>query len=616
MVITPVWLVALACALTTAVVLVVMRRHLASLRRRFAALQRVNGFSRLLAGSPELESAIRVTLHKTRALLGAEHAELDLFAPDDGDGTVAVTLGADEQLVAVVNRRLVPRDRHATVTMPLVHDGVTMGTLAVRAPGEKHTFDEEAVTSLRCMAARLTDSLHRARIVDSLRRQAAERDYEALHDVLTGVGNRNLFVARAEEALRDARVGGWRVAVLLVDLNNFKDVNDTVGRELGDALLRQVAERVQLLLAASAMIARLGGDEFVVLVPQVRTQQDAERIAADLLVALNEPFSLGELNLSVGAAIGVAVSPEHGRTAPSLMEHAELAMDVAKAEPDGAVRVYASSPAPHPTGRLAVATELQHAIEHDELDVYYQPQAEMDGGAIVSVEALLRWRHPMHGPVPPEEFVAVAEHEGLMDAMTQYVLGHAVEQARHWHDDGLDVATSVNLSPPSLVDVALPRHIDRLLHEGGLEAGLLRVEVSETDLTTDPLRTLHVLEEIGALGVGVTVKDFGRATSSLAYLVRVPLHDLKIDQTLVESMAADEQAAGTVRAVVELGRSLGVRVIAAGVEDQMTWDMLAEIGCDVAQGYFLSRPLPADRLAPWLRLRAERVEAHAPRRAS
>lgn len=582
-------------------VLVVSSRRCARLRRRCASLEHQQDFTRLLAGSPELESTIRATLRRAERMLRAGRAEVDLHSPYGESERIVITRGEDDRLdTAIAGPR---SNARMALSAPLLLDGAIVGTLAVLAPlGE--AWGDDDVDRLRSLAGHAAASLQSARLVDRLRTRADDRSYRSLHDVLTGVGNRNLFVARAEGALRDAAVGGWRVAVMLVDLSRFTEVNETLGYDNGDALLQQVAERIRLLLPAHAMVARLGGDEFAVLLPQVRAAEDAERVAADVDVALHEPFALADLEVELGAVIGIAIGPDHGASVPSLLERADLAMFSAKEDRDGAIRVYAPEREDHRTGRLALSAELRHAIEHGELEVHYQPQGLLESGAITGVEALLRWRHPVHGAVPPDEFVPLAEHVGLMRSMTEYVLTRAVKQARRWRDEGLELTVAVNLSPPSLIDLELPTQVERLLVEFELEPERLVLEVSETQLTVDPLRTLRVLEAIGALGVGVSIEDFGRGLVSLAFLRRVPAQSLKIERSFVQSAVADEGVTDAVRTIVELGHSLGRSVVAEGVEDQMTWDVLAALRCDLAQGYFLSRPLPAERLESWLRSRA------------
>ncbi|MFN8036144.1 MAG: EAL domain-containing protein [Acidimicrobiia bacterium] len=579
----------------------VLSLRCARLARRCASLEHQHAVNRLLAGSPELESAVGATLGRAEQRLRAGRAEVELHSPHGDSRHVVVTRDEHDRLETAIGEPRPASD--AVLSAPLLIDGVPVGRLTVVDP-VGIGWGNDAEDTLRALADQAAASLHAARLVDRLRTNAEDRSFRSLHDVLTGTGNRNLFVARAEGALRDASVGGWRVAVMLLDLSRFTEVNETVGYGNGNLLLQQVAERIRVLLPPHAMVARLGGDEFAVLLPQVRAVDDVERVAVDLDVTLHEPFVFDDVEVELGGAIGIALYPDHGAGVPALLERADLALFAAKEGTDGAIRVYAPEQGGRRTGRLALAAELRHAIEHDRLDVHYQPQGRLDSGGITGVEALLRWRHPVHGVVPPDEFVPLAEHTGLMGSLTEYVLERAVHQARRWRDAGLDLTVAVNLSPPSLIDLELPLRVERLLHQSGLEPERLVVEVSETELTVDPLRTLRVLDGIAALGVGVTIEDFGRGLVSLAFLRRAPGATIKIDRSFVQGAVADDAAIDALRTVVELGHRLGRHVMAEGVEDQITWDVLAVLGCDLAQGYLLARPLPADRLESWLHAHA------------
>jgi diguanylate cyclase (GGDEF)-like protein len=387
---------------------------------------------------------------------------------------------------------------------------------------------------------------------------------------------------------------------MLMDLNRFKDVNDTLGHHHGDLLLQQVARRIGTVLPEPGMIARLGGDEFVVLMPQIRNRAQAEQVALGIQGALQQPFIVDRMQLAVTAAIGIAVAPEHGTEVSALLQHADIAMYNAKEHGDGGVEVYDSDQNRHSTRRLALASELQKAIANGELDVVYQPKADLSTGALAGLEALVRWEHPTHGPIPPDEFVPLAEGTGQMRAMTTLVLDRVLGQIRVWREIGVELVVSVNLSVRSLIDLDFAGQLDALCRAHGVEPSMLVLEITETEMMADPSRTIRMLERLASLGVELSVDDFGTGYSSLSYLQRLPVHEIKVDKSFVLGMTADDANTKIVRSIVDLGHNLGLRVIAEGVEDRITWEALAALGCDIAQGYYLSRPLPGPQLTAWL----------------
>jgi diguanylate cyclase (GGDEF)-like protein len=388
---------------------------------------------------------------------------------------------------------------------------------------------------------------------------------------------------------------------MLMDLNRFKDVNDTLGHHHGDLLLQQVARRIGTVLPEPGMIARLGGDEFVVLLPQIRNQEQAEQIAIGIQAALQQPFVVDRMQLAVTAAIGIAVAPAHGTEVSTLLQHADIAMYNAKENGDGGVEVYDPDQNRHSTRRLTLAAELQTAIADGDLEVHYQPKAVLETGALVGVEALVRWQHPTHGPIPPDEFVPLAEGTGQMRAMTTLVLDRVLQQVSAWRDAGVELAVSVNLSVRSLIDLDFAGQLDALCRARGVDPSALVLEITETQMMADPTRTIRMLEQLASLGIEISVDDFGTGYSSLSYLQRLPVHEIKVDKSFVLGMTADDANTKIVRSIVDLGHNLGLRVVAEGVEDRITWDALAALGCDIAQGYYLSRPLPGPQLTSWLR---------------
>jgi diguanylate cyclase (GGDEF)-like protein len=432
-----------------------------------------------------------------------------------------------------------------------------------------------------------------------LRQQAAENRHQALHDALTGLPNRALFRDRTAQALLAARRDGTAVAVLLMDLDRFKDVNDSLGHHTGDLLLHQVGERLRARLRASDTIARLGGDEFAVLLPGLRDPAAAAAVARELREALERPFSPGDIQqIHADASIGIALYPDHGGDPDALIQHADVAMYQAKRARLG-VAVYDSASDQSSPARLALLAELRRAIDGDELILHYQPKVDLAGG-IDGAEALLRWPHPERGLIPPAEFIPLAEHTGLIRRLTLWVLEAALRQSREWRRQGLDVALAVNLSAANLADPELPDDIADLLRRMDVPPDRLTLEITESTAMADPARAQDLLLRLRDLGVGLSIDDFGTGHSSLAYLSSLPVTELKIDRSFVTSIATDDSDAMIVRSTIDLGHNLGLRVVAEGVEDDHTLRWLSDHGCDLAQGYGLTRPLPAAELPTWL----------------
>jgi diguanylate cyclase (GGDEF)-like protein len=437
-----------------------------------------------------------------------------------------------------------------------------------------------------------------------LRQQLEEIEHQALHDSLTGLPNRALFRDRVEQALLAARRNGERVAVMLIDLDRFKEVNDTLGHDSGDRLLQELGRRLQGVLRDSDSVARLGGDEFGVLLP-VDVMARVGNTAGRVHKALESPFQLDELSLDVGASIGVALFPENGDDVETLVKHADVAMYTAKERKTG-YEVYAAEVDSNDARRLSLAAELRGAVERGELVVHYQPKARLDTGAIESVEALVRWNHPDRGVLPPLEFVPLAEQTGAVKPMTLHVLNKALRQCRAWEDNGFEVRIAVNLDMRNLLDLRFPEEVDVLLREWRLPAARLELEITESTIMADPVRVRRVANKLSAMGVGLAIDDFGTGYSSLRYLKSLPLDEIKIDKSFVLRMSEDRSDATIVRTTIDMARNLGLRVVAEGVETAEVWEALRAIGCDLAQGYFLARPSPPEEMGELLR---ERVPA-------
>jgi len=424
--------------------------------------------------------------------------------------------------------------------------------------------------------------------------------HQAFHDALTALPNRALFMNRVEHALERAGKHS-SLALLLLDLDRFKEVNDTFGHQEGDQLLCEAARRLSETLRDSDTVARLGGDEFAVILPET-DEVGAAAAARKLCGALDEAFAVAGQALHVGASVGIALCPAHGTDAPTLLRRADVAMYVAKRGRQG----YAVYDAAHDRSsprELALLNDLRHAIEDDTLRLHYQPLVDVATGRIRGVKALARWPHPEHGLIPPDQFIPLAEGTGLIAPLTLWVLDAALGQCRRWRDAGMELAVAVNLSMLNLHDPRIADTIARLLTAYDVPPTLFSLELTESALMTDVERALDSMARLRALGVRIAVDDFGAGYSSLAYLKQLPVDELKIDRSFVRDMEMDEADAAIVTSTVSLAHSLGLGVVAEGVETRAAWEMLAAIGCDTAQGYYLSRPLPPEDVARWVHSR-------------
>jgi diguanylate cyclase (GGDEF)-like protein len=429
-------------------------------------------------------------------------------------------------------------------------------------------------------------------------KMSIDRQHQALHDALTGLPNRTLFRQRVQETLRPAR--GEPVAVMLLDLDGFKDVNDTLGHHIGDLLLKEVGPRLASVVHDDHLVARLGGDEFAVLVTGFEDAKGATTLANRLIAALADPFEVEDLRLHVDASVGIAIFPEDAEDADTLLQRADVAMYVAKDE-RSRVELYSSERDVHSRRRLRLLGELRGAIAEGQLVLHYQPLVELETRVILGVEALVRWEHPTLGFLPPGEFIPLAERSGLIGPLSEFVLEQAIEQNAAWQAEGIRIRTAVNLSVRNLADLELPRLVARLLDRTGLASDCLDLEITESTIMADPERAMTVLEPLSRMGVRLAIDDFGTGYSSLAYLRQLPLSVLKIDQSFVGHMGTSENDAIIVRSTIDLAKNLGLEVIAEGVEDEATAVQLFELGCLLAQGYYFSRPVPAEQVTQMLR---------------
>jgi diguanylate cyclase (GGDEF)-like protein len=433
----------------------------------------------------------------------------------------------------------------------------------------------------------------RGRLRD-MKYRVGEMEHQAFHDTLTGLPNRALFRDRVEQAIRSAKRLGGTVAVMLMDLDRFKEVNDTFGHQSGDQLLKEVGTHLVAPLRESDTVARLGGDEFAILAPAVAGPVGALAIAERAIEDLQQPHQVSGVEVDVGASIGVALFPHHGEDVDALLRCADIALYVSKTT--GAPSLYALEHDNHSADRLALGAQLRRAIQHREITVHYQPKADFRTGNIDSVEALVRWEHSERGLLAPGEFLPVAEDTGLIRPLTSYVLDLTLEQWRRWYDQGLELSVAVNITGRDLFDQRFAYEVKDLLRKWGVRPSRLELEITENAVLIDPVRAHSILHSLSGFGVRLAIDDFGTGNSSLAQLKRLPVEVLKIDKSFVLQMLVDEDDATIVRSTIELAHNLGLEVVAEGIESAAMWHRLRQLGCDIGQGYYLSGPLPAERL--------------------
>ncbi|HEX20455.1 MAG TPA: bifunctional diguanylate cyclase/phosphodiesterase [Acidiferrobacteraceae bacterium] len=429
--------------------------------------------------------------------------------------------------------------------------------------------------------------------------ETAALEHQTLHDTLTGLPNRKLLTNRLQhEILRSERT--VKPLVLIIsDLDHFKEINDTLGHYIGDYVLQQAAERFLSVFRKTDTVARLGGDEFGVLLPETNIEQ-ATALVQKVVNEFNQPFIVEGHNLSIGISMGICESPMHGDDVNILLQYADVAMYMAKRNNLG-YEVYDPDKDTHSIGRLALMGDLREAIEEQSLELYYQPKVDIDTGKVFGVEALLRWQHPKQGFITPDVFIPLAVQTGLYKPLTSWVVKHAIEQCVEWRQQGIEMNISVNLSVQNLHDVMLMSQIGELLHQVKLPASMLTLEITESDIMTDPVRARETLNHLNEMGVLLSIDDFGTGYSSLSYLKQLPVSEIKIDRSFVMDMTSDENDAIIVRATIDLAHNLGLKIVAEGVKDQATWEILQVLGCDIGQGYFISKPVPPGIFTKWLR---------------
>ena len=478
---------------------------------------------------------------------------------------------------------------HTVLCLPVFVHGAVQGVVELFTRDVREPSDD-LLQTIVTVTAQLGQFIERKEAEQAL-------EYQSRHDALTNLPNRVLLQERMERALNATHGQDSSVALLLLDLDHFKEVNDTLGHHYGDLLLQQVSLRVPAVLRDSDTLARLGGDEFAVLLPTAGIE-GATQVADKIRTAVEQPYFLEGHPMYVGASIGIAVYPVHGQEAETLMQRADVAMYVAKRSKVG-YSVYASDQDDHSPDRLALRAELRQAIEQKRLLVHYQPKVNLRTSQIEGVEALARWPHPEHGLMLPDQFIPLAEESGLIRPLSYCILDAALRQCRLWQEAHLDLGIAVNLSAENLHDPDLIGVISELLATHRVAPGALTLEITESAIMVDSAQAMETLERLHGMGVRIAIDDFGTGYSSLAYLKRLPVNEIKIDKSFILDMKRHDDDAFIARSVVDLGHNLGLEVVAEGVESHEIWGMLEAMSCDQAQGYYLSHPLPAAEVASW-----------------
>lgn len=424
-------------------------------------------------------------------------------------------------------------------------------------------------------------------------------EYHALHDNLTGLANRALLTERLQQAIHNAQQERTEFALLIMDLDRFKEINDTLGHPIGDKLLAQVGKRLTHTLRQVDVVARLGGDEFAILLSPA-DEEHVIRIAHKVLSTFEKVFQVNELQLFVGISIGISMFPRHGITYQSLFQRADVAMYVAKKNRYG-YAIYDSSLDPHSVGKLSLASELKTALENNLFEIYYQPVINIKNKKIVSIEALLRWTHPTHGNVSPIDIIPLAEQTGLIKPLTRWVLETAITKNRELHSSGIDIKTAVNLSVFNFQEPDLVEYISNLLTQYKLPEESLVLEITESAMMMNPQRAIEILTAFDQMGIELAVDDFGTGFSSLSYLKQLPVDTLKIDKSFVMDMIENDNDAVLVKSTIDLAHNMGINVIAEGIESEEILDILDILSCEYGQGYFISHPLDSNSLDLWLK---------------
>jgi diguanylate cyclase (GGDEF)-like protein len=595
----------------------------AELRARHEALERLYTFSQVVTEHPDTELVLPTVLRQLQGMLHAEHAFVTLFDQDASevssvgedaarwhppryiDSSFAQTVGLhSDQAAPVLMTRSSHEPTHVAwrralglreaALVPLRSEGQTIGALGVAdRMGEARGFSQLDVQLLETVAAQVVTALRNGQLLDQLR-------HDAQHDPLTQLPNRGRMEQILAGLLTGSTTPGSPFAVALIGLGSFKEVNDSLGHQVGDEVLRAVAERLSSAVREHDTVARLGGDEFVLVLPHAVTADEALAVCVRAERALAVPVTVGAFTVDVSAAVGFVMVPEQAVSATQVLRHADLALTAAR-RAGREVMQFQSEHDQGLTHRLELVAALRGALTQNRLELYVQPQVDVATGSVVGVEALSRWRDAVHGSVPPDVFVALAERSGMMHTLTTQVLEKAIRACAAWQSVAPGIGIAVNVSARSLLDRELLPQIDRLLAADRLPPSLLTLEITESSVMSDGEASIQVLDQCRRRGLQLSVDDFGTGYSSLSYLRRLPIQEVKIDKSFVLDMDHDVEGRTIVRAIVELGHALGLRIVAEGVERSETMAALQAMGCDLAQGYVVAHPMPLGDFAQWYR---------------
>ncbi len=610
-----------------AVFLLVTYRAYSSLRQRYESLSLLYDFTHLVSGVREPDAVLDAMLSQAKDLLRAERAEFWLFTGTDscrryvvddaGQSSTVLALPPmlgsllTTEFVSSREARMFPRGQTSERTVgvlaelgardaliaPVVEGSSLIGFVIVsNRLSDIYTFVSQDARMFATLASHAGVALQNGRLIIRLHEQARQREHEARHDPLTGLPNRVLFADRLDRRFDALGMGDHDVVIALMDLDGFKEINDTLGHQSGDEVLVEVAERLRSATDDATLVVRLGGDEFGLLASSGARPDDVEAMCRHIRASVAEPIEVDGIRVTMGVSIGLAVAPDDGENAETLIKRADVAMYSAKSGRDGGVCFYDATRDENTPRRLALGHELRLAVDAGQIRPVFQPKVSLVDGRMTGVECLCRWDHPTMGVIMPDEFIPLADRIGISGSLTAFMLSSALDHAERWLSHGNDWGVSVNISMHTLLDHDLITIVRRLLANSPVPAGNVTLEITETHVMSDAVRTTRALEDLAALGVRLSVDDFGTGYSSLAYLQRLPVDEVKIDKGFVQSLTSDRGADAIVRSVLDLARHLDLWVVAEGVEDSAAIDLLRQLGCEEAQGFFIARPMAGSEI--------------------
>lgn len=615
-----------------AVFLLITYRAHSSLRQRYDSLSLLYDFTHLVSGARDPDAVLDAMLTQAKDLLRAERAEFWLstgpetcrrFLIDDsgrsssliGIPTAIAELLTDDFVAsreaillsqddpsAATRRILDELDAYDGLIAPITEGGELLGFVVVaNRLSDIYTFIPADARMFATLARHAGVALQNGRLIARLHEQARQREHEALHDALTGLPNRVLFAKQLEHRFA-RRAPSEEITIALMDLDGFKDVNDTLGHQSGDRVLVEIAARLRAAVDPTTLIVRLGGDEFALLADPGATRTAVEEMCRQIQTSIGQPLEIDGIRVAMGVSIGIAVAPHDGANAETLIRRADVAMYSAKSGRGSGVCFYDRERDDNTPRRLALGHDLRVALDTGQLRPVYQPKVSLGDGRITGVECLCRWEHPTLGEIMPSEFIPLADRVGVSASLTAHVLSAALRQAEQWRADGRDWSVSINISMNALIDADLIGIVSGLITESSVPPETITLEITETHVMSDAVNTTSVLEDLSALGVRLSIDDFGTGYSSLAYLARLPVDEVKIDKSFVLDLGVDAGADVIVRSVLDLARNLDLWVVAEGVEDAAALDRLRALGCGEAQGYYFGTPMSAGDIEEFARL--------------